>query len=144
MIVWIKLIGRSLCLGLSWTATYFLSASGQKRNVLLLCLLSVAQDIVACPPRAGPYATAYIACALIHPWVFGSYRVHVSDRRPAILTDVRAFPQSLQAIAGIVPQINPLPLLSYPLQFIIYPITRRKKCELLTVPLNKPQINKNI
>jgi hypothetical protein len=33
---------------------YFLSASGQKRNVLLLCLILVAEDRVACPPRAGP------------------------------------------------------------------------------------------
>jgi hypothetical protein len=32
MILWIKLIGRSLCLGLCWTATYFASASEQKRN----------------------------------------------------------------------------------------------------------------
>jgi hypothetical protein len=54
MILWIKLIGRSLCLGPCWTATYFLSVSGQKRKVLLMCLLLVAWGIIACPPRAGP------------------------------------------------------------------------------------------
>jgi hypothetical protein len=52
MILWLKLIGRSLCLGLCWTATYFLFASGQKRNVLL-CLLLVALRYSCVPASRG-------------------------------------------------------------------------------------------
>jgi hypothetical protein len=64
MILWIKLIGRSLCLGLCRTATYFLSASGQKKNSP--SVFATGSVRYSCVPASRG---AYIAYALIRPWL---------------------------------------------------------------------------
>lgn len=85
---------------------------------------------------SGTTFDSYLECAFFR----------ISDGIPAILTEVCcSFTQSLQAIAGIVPQLDRNLILQNPFHFVIH-LFVHLTCvvEELKALLNNPQGNKRI